>query len=340
MTAAQHLSAVTGQHEPAGYTPQLYCNVRELLERGPIEPPAPEYGQRTDSIGIFYRGMVNSLIGDPESGKTWIALTAAADVLFTGGSVLIVDLDHNGPSATVARLRAFGVPVETLTDPLKFRYTEADTSESMAGVVADALRWRPDFTVIDSVGELLPMYGANSNSADDFTRVHSIAIKPFAIAESSVVLIDHQAKGSDSRSFGATGTAAKKRAISGTLLRVTIDEPFTPGSGGSAEITLVKDRHGGLRAHCPKDKEPLVGRFTMTDTDGALNWSIRPAADGERPRQSIKVDGATGSQLLDALDKLDPPPTSVRDIKVRCTWGTGKASEAWRIWQEREGATT
>lgn len=78
----------------------------------------------------------------------------------------------------------------------------------------------------------------------------------------------------------------------------------------------------------------------MTDSDGALNWSIRPAADGERPKQSIKVDGATGSQLLDALDKLDPPPTSIRDIKVRCTWGTGKASEAWRLWQEREGVTT
>lgn len=259
-------------------------------------------------------------------------------MLFTGGSVLVVDLDHNGPAATVSRLRAFGVPESTLIDPERFRYTEADDSASVAGVVADALQWRPDFTVIDSVGELLPMYGANSNSADDFTRVHSVAIKPFAIAGSSVVLIDHQAKGSDSRSFAATGTAAKKRAISGTLLRVTIDEPFTPGSGGSAEITLVKDRHGGLRAHCAKDREPIVGRFTMTDTEGALNAWIRPAVDGERPKQSIKVDGATGEQLLAALDKLNPPPSSVRDIKVRCTWGTGKASEAWRMWQERDGA--
>ncbi len=329
---------MTGTGTPLnhGYTASLYCDVKELLEHGPVQPPAPEFGVRNDGIGIFYRGMVNSLIGDPESGKTWIALTAAADVLFTNGSVLIVDLDHNGPQAIISRLRAFGVPADVLTDPNRFRYTEADEVRSMAGIVNDAAVWQPDFTVIDSVGELLPMYGASSNSADDFTRVHAVAIKPFAIAGSCVVLIDHQAKGSDSRSFGATGTAAKKRAISGTLLRVTIDQPFAPGSGGVAEITLVKDRHGGLRAHCSRDREPLVGRFTLTDRDGALNWSIRPPEAGEKPKQSIKVDGATGEQLLDELEKLTPPPSSIRDIKTRCTWGTGKASEAWRLWQERE----
>ncbi len=336
MTSGSHLSAVNAPHE-RGYTPSLYCDVKTLLERGPIQPPAPEYGARADGVGIFYRGMVNSLIGDPESGKTWIALTAAADVLFTGGSVLIVDLDHNGPQAIVSRLRAFGVPEATLIDPGLFRYTEADDIASMSGVVDDATKWGPDFVVIDSVGELLPMYGANSNSADDFTRVHAAAIKPFALAGACAVLIDHQAKGSDSRSFGATGTAAKKRAISGTLLRVTIDKPFTPGSGGVAEITLVKDRHGGLRAHCSRDREPLVGRFVMTDHDGALNWSIHAPEAGERPKQSIKVDGASEDQLLQKLSELSPPPTSVRDIKTRCAWGTGKASAAWQLWQEQEG---
>lgn len=338
MAAAQHLSAVGGQHEPEGYTAALYCDVKELLERGPIQPPAPEYGQRNDGVGLFYRGMVNSLIGDPESGKTWIALTAAADVLFSGGSALIVDLDHNGPQATVSRMRAFGVPTETLSDPNRFRYTEAEDIPAILGVVDDAATWQPDLTVIDSVGELLPMFGANSNSADDYTRVHTAAIKPFATTGSCVVLIDHQSKGSDSRAYGATGTAAKKRAISGTMLRVTVDEPFAPGAGGAAEITLVKDRHGGLRASCSREREPLAGRFQMTDLDGALTWSIRPPADGEKPKLSHKVDGLSGEQMLNELDRLDPAPTSIRDIKTRCAWGTSKASEAWRLWQEREGA--
>ncbi|WP_051053790.1 AAA family ATPase [Leucobacter salsicius] len=337
MAAAQHLSAVNGQQHEPGYTKPLYCDVQDLLSRGPVQPPVPEYGLRIDQVGIFYRGMVNSLIGDPESGKTWLALAAVADLLIAGGSVLIIDLDHNGPQATISRLRAFGVPVEVLSDPNRFRYTAADDPEAIVGVVRDAGIWVPDFVVIDSVGELLPLYGANSNSADDFTRVHSIAIKPFATAGSCVVLIDHQAKGSDSRSFGATGTAAKKRAISGTLIRVTIDQPFTPGSGGIAELTLVKDRHGGLRAHCPKDREPLVGRFKMTDMEGALLWSISAPEAGERPVMSSKVDGATPEQLLKQLSELVPAPTSIRDVKLRCGWGSTKASEAWRLWQEREG---
>lgn len=337
MAAPQHLSAVEGQQRERGFTKTLYCDVQELIERGPVTPPAPEYGTRGDGVGLFYRGMVNCLIGDPESGKTWIALTAAADVMFEGGSVLIIDLDHNGPQATISRLQAFGIPVDTLTNPERFRYTAADDIDSYAGVVKDASVWKPDFTVVDSVGELLPLYGASSNSADDFTRVHSAAIKPFATGGSCVVIIDHQAKGADSRTFGATGTAAKKRAISGTLLRVTIDQPFTPGSGGVAEITLVKDRHGGLRAHCSKDREPLAGRFQMTDINGALTWNIRAPEVGERPTVSNKVDGASADQLIKELSAMDPAPTSVRDVKVRCGWGSTKASEAWRLWQEREG---
>lgn len=336
--ATAQLSAVDApRNTEKGYTAALYCDVKRLLEEGPVKPPVPEFGERVDGVGIFYRGMVNGLIGDPESGKTWIALTAAADVLFTTGSVLLVDLDHNGPAATISRLRNFGVPAETLTDPTRFRYTEAEDATAINGIVNDAKAWRPDFVVIDSVGELLPMYGANSNSADDFTRVHSAAIKPFAAAGAGVVLIDHQAKGSDSRSFGATGTAAKKRAISGTMLRVTVETPFTPGQGGAAEITLVKDRHGGLRASCPTDREPLVGRFTMTDTNGALNWSISAPAAGERPKLSHKIDGASGEQLIEKLRELTPPPSSVRDVKDRCGWGTGKASEAWRLWKEVQG---
>lgn len=328
------LAAVEEQPR-TGYTASLYCNVGQLIIEGLIAPPAPEYGRRSDGVGVFYKKTVNSLIGDPESGKTWIALTTGADVLFNGGSFLVIDLDHNGPEATVSRLQAMGVSSETLSDPQRFRYCQPEDAIEIAGILHDAREWLPDFVLIDSAGELLPIYGANSNSADDFTRVHSVAIKPFAALGACVVLVDHQSKGSDSRTYGATGTAAKKRAVSGTLLRVTIDEPFTPGAGGRAEITLIKDRHGGLRSHCSRDREPLVGHFKMTDWNGALDWTIKAPEEGERPTKSHKIDGASEDELLKTLDGLQPEPFSVRDVKDRCGWGTNKASAAWKLWQER-----
>lgn len=105
-----------------GYTPPLYADVAGILANGPIEPPTPEYGIRSDGIGVLYKGHANSIVGDPESGKTWLALTAAADVMFDAGAVLLVDLDHNGAGPTLSRLRAMGVPAATLGDPARFRY--------------------------------------------------------------------------------------------------------------------------------------------------------------------------------------------------------------------------
>src|SRR5215211_8141049 len=46
-------------------------------------------------------------------------------------------------------------------------------------------------------------------------------------------------------------TSGKPRAIGGVSLRVTLKEPFSPGRGGRAALTVHKDRHGGLRLGCP-----------------------------------------------------------------------------------------
>lgn len=316
-----------------GYTARLYADVGALLARGPVPPPHPTIGVRSDNVGLFYKRQVNSLIGDPESGKTFLAMAASADVMFTGGSVLFVDLDHNGVDAIVSRYRAMGIKGETLADASKFRYAEPDDATDIAGIVNDAKGWRPDFVLIDSMGELMPVFGANSNNPDDFTRVHSAAIKPFATMGACVVVIDHLAKGAQSRTYGASGTTAKKRAIGGTLLRVSVEDSFTPGHGGRSEIVLVKDRNGGLRARCPIGREPLAARFRMVDREGALTWYIDPPEPGEQPRTSVNSVLVSGD-VMEELKKLDPPPVSVRDIKQRCKWGTDKASEAWRVWQE------
>ncbi|WP_255808801.1 AAA family ATPase [Leucobacter aridicollis] len=317
-----------------GYTPLLYENIAELLERGFAGPPAPEIGLRSDGIGTVYAGHANCVLGPPESGKTWFAQATAVEVLFSGGSVLMIDLDHNGVEATVSRFKAFGIPDEILTDPTRFRYCEPDEVQAIAGIVRDSKEWAPTLVVIDSFGELGPLYGASSNSADDFTNVFRTAVKPFALYGACVIVIDHEAKSKDSASYGATGTSAKKRAYSGTMLRFRVDRPFTPGSGGEAEVTLVKDRNGGLRRHVAAEKEPLVGRFKMTDANGALNAYIVAAQAGETPQMLGSVTGTNVSELVKELEQLDPPPRSVRDVRTRMTWGNGKASDALKAWRE------
>lgn len=316
---------------PTGYTAANYVDIAALIALGPVKPPAPTIGIRSDGIGLFYENSVNLMFADSESGKTMICLCIAADVLITGGAVLFIDLDHNGAASIVARLQAMGVSAGVLSDPARFRFAEPESPTEVAKLIADAQIWAPLFVVIDSLGELLPMYGANSNSPDDFTRVHTDAIKPFASAGAGVALIDHTAKGAASAAYGSTGTAAKKRAISGASFRVHVTEQFTPGKGGKAELLIHKDRHGGLRAHSPAgEKEPIGAKFVMSDREGALVWTFYAPDSEER-----STAGKPAQADVDAISMLLPPPSSIDDARQRLQWNQNRTAAALREWREQ-----
>lgn len=310
----------------------LYVDICALLDGTMPEPPEPKLGRRTDGRCLFYAGQVNWVFGDPESGKTWLCLAAAVEALKAGRKVLIVDLDHNGPAATVRRLVDLGAPVESLRDPQRFRYCEPEDRAELRQVIDDCAQWRPAVALVDSIGELLPMYGASSNSSDDFTMAHSHVLKPLAKVGAAVLAVDHLAKGADSRAAGPGGTAAKRRAIGGVSLRVKVKKPFTPGHGGSATLLVNKDRHGGVRAHCPVgDREPVAGTFKLLAfNDGVLEWAIYPPVDGER-----NDDENAPAEDVDAIAALDPPPVTVDDARQRLRWQKQRTADAMRTWRNR-----
>lgn len=310
----------------------LYTDIARMLEEGMPDPEAPDMLTRSDGVGMFYRGQVNLVFGDPESGKTWVALAAAAETLRDGGSALVLDLDHNGAKATIGRLLMLGAPITALSDLARFRYVEPEDDMHLIDVVADVIAWQPDVTVLDSIGELIPLFGLSSNSPDDFTMVHGRVMKPLAAkAGTALIAIDHLAKNSESRAQGATGTAAKRRAIGGTSLRVSISEPFSPGRGGSAALTIHKDRHGGLRAATPgTDKEPLAAMFVLSTVDDLTTWSLRAPADGERAPDQVPE-----AEDVAAVAALDPAPVTVEEARKRLGWRKARAAKAMRGWREQ-----
>lgn len=316
------------QHSPAG----LFGDVAALLDGGLPDPPAPVCARRSDGAALFYGGQVNTVFGDPESGKTFLCLAAVAEALSQGRKAVVIDLDHNGMSATVDRLIMLGAPVGALADPDRFRYVEPEDAPHLLAVVAAVIAWRPAVVIVDSIGELLPVFGYSSNSPDDFTAVNARVLKPLAMAGAAVLGIDHLAKGAESRTAGPTGTAAKKRAVGGSSIRVVVKEPFTPGRGGKAALTVAKDRHGGLRQHCPPPDggEQYAGSFCLdAHDDGSTTWRIVAPELGDRAPSAVPADD------LAQLVALDPPPASVRDVAARLQWGTHRASAALSEWRCR-----
>lgn len=324
--------------------PPLFVDVAALLAGGLPVPPAPTVCRREDAVGLFYRGQVNSLFGDPECGKTWVALAATAEVLADGGRALVIDADHNGAPQILARLQALGVSPGVLGDPGRFRLAEPEDGTHLRLIVTEAEVWQPTLAVVDSVGEVLPLLGMNSNSPDDFTAANRAVMRPLARSGAAVVTIDHLAKSPESRAAGPTGTAAKRRAAGGTSLRVTLREPFAPGRGGSASLSIAKDRAGGLRGLSPvvgRSEQP-GGIFILTERNGELSWRVTvPTADdaisasevsGRKPYTVTPDDVAE----IDSLDEHDRE--SVRNLRSVTGWGSDRATAALREWRSMRTA--
>lgn len=319
--------------DPDGTPPApLYADVAAYLDAGIPAPPRPVALRREDGHALFYASKVNVLFGDPESGKSWIAYAAVTQVLQDGRNATIVDVDHNGMREVITRLLALGAPPSALRDPGRFRYYEPEDRLTLAATVFEHRDFRPALTVVDSLGEVVPMLGYNSNSPDEYSRAHREVLTGISAAGTCVVAIDHMPKSDDARQHGQTGTLAKKRAVNGTSLRVTVRDTFAPGRGGSASLVITKDRPGGLRATCPVDgKYQPAGLFVMTPRpDGTIDWKVTT------PRVGDSSGGIDPGDVAE-LDCLQPPPKSVRDIKTRLGWGTGRASAALSAWRSSAG---
>ena len=311
---------------------ELYVDVARMLAGTLPDPPQPTIGRREDGLAAFYAGRVNTITGDPECGKSTLCYAAAVETLTAGGSVLFIDADHNGADMLLNRLLDLGATVEQLSDPSRFRLAEPIDGLHLVGVVGSAADWAPALAVVDSIGEIVPMLGLSSMNPDDYTVAHRRTLLPLARAGACVIAIDHLAKSEDSRRKGPSGTMAKLRAVDGVAYRMTVRERFAPGRGGAAGLSILKDRPGAIRAASPATpgSEQPAGIFILEpDIGGGSHWRITRPASGDL--------GSASMEDLAELDALDPPPTSVRDIKTRLKWGTDRSRQAMNDYKTRLG---
>jgi hypothetical protein len=323
--------------------PPLWVDLGPILAGGPPQRVRPRLLHRADGHALLYANRVNVLIGDPESGKTWCALAAASEALADRRRVCFIDLDHNGASSLASRLVALGVSEEVLADPQTFRLADPEDRVHLEEIVRALVDWRPALVVVDSLGELLPMLGLNSNSGDEYTDAHRRILRPLARAGAAVVVVDHLAKNPDSRRFGATGTLAKLRAVDGTALRVTARLPFAPGRGGSAVLAVVKDREGSVREHAQgRDGQQSAGMFRLHQVGQALAWSVSAPDPADLDEQDTNRGGRPSAVAEDdvaLLAALRPPPTSIIDAQRRMSWGHPRAKAAYALFRNLSGNT-
>lgn len=219
-----------------------------------------------------------------------------------------------------------GVDYAVLADPSRFLYLEPEDKAQLCAAVDHLKGWEPDMVLMDSVGELLPLMGANSNSNDEVTAAFRAVVGPLAKAGAAVVLIDHLAKNAESRRLGPVGAYGKTRIFNGVMVRVFRVVQLAPGQGGTSSLWVHKDRTGAVRRE-------TVAPESSEDGDDA----------GEIKRDNLRRWGVftvTSNPVLDrgkpVLDE-DGYPLETLSWEIKCPKGLHGSTDGTDMPDPRRG---
>jgi hypothetical protein len=230
--------------------------------------PPPDLCQLDDGFGLFYRGRINGIHGEPECGKSWVAWIAVSQLLLNGGRALYLDYEDSEHGAA-QRLAALGVSRQAATGP-QFGYLRPEeplgangTAEYRAWVGLLAAGW--DLIVVDSHNEAMTLEGLDPSDNKEAGVFARRLARPAIESGAAVLLLDHVAKSSDTRGTWAIGAQQKRAMIRGASYVVTKRRPFGRGLEGEATLTVAKDTPGAIRQRTGGD--PHVARLTLA-SDG------------------------------------------------------------------------
>ena len=242
-------------------------------------PPTPTGFQREDGQGLFYRGAVNDLHGEPGCGKSMIAQIATAQELKNNRDVIYIDYEDSARNV-VKRLLLLGVTGEQIISHLHYVRPSAKPSSptSLDG-------WRETLayadtatlTIIDGVTSCLAYAGLDSNSGDDIAAWYNTMPRLISACGPAVVLIDHVVKSKDNRGRYAGGSMQKLALIDGISYSVDMTKPVGKGVRGTIVIKSGKDRISEIEEHC------------------AVSWS----SNGSHLREAARIEiNSTDPKLM------------------------------------------
>lgn len=157
-----------------------YKSLKKSRPHIPTGSVALDYliGGRPNRFGIspcpgWPRGGVSNIYGHESSGKTTVALFAAAEVCKSGGQVCFIDWEH---AIDLAYARSLGVPVD---DEDKFYLVQPNTLEDGLKVLWVCASQGVDLIVLDSVSAGVPaeIFGQKIEDQGNIGRVGLQAAK-------------------------------------------------------------------------------------------------------------------------------------------------------------------
>jgi hypothetical protein len=235
---------------------------------------------RTDGAQLIYRGKVHSFNGEPECGKGWLALKAAAERLEAGEHAVYIDFEDEAAVA-VDRLRALGIADDAIGK--RFHFIRPDEPLDDAGrlEIERLLGYPITLAVIDGLTDALAIHGVDLR--DNTEVANWMRDLPHGLRRRgvSVIVNDHVTKDSESRGRYAIG-AQHKLAKVDVSYSLQMKAPLGRGLEGLVLIRVTKDRPGHVRSLA---KNKVVAEMIATSLPGgAMDLALEaPSEEAEGP---------------------------------------------------------
>ena len=228
--------------------------------------------KRTDGQGLLYPGKVHSFYGESESGKSWLAQIAAAEVLKSYRKVVYIDFESDAIDIA-KRLKILGV---TKPEAVQyFRYIRPERRNLLDDPAWLSLLEEGSATliVIDGVTESLTMWDGATKENDDITKWMREFPRALAKSGAAVVLVDHITKNAETRGRFAIGGQAKLATIDGAAYLIEPIRNLAPGGAGALTVRVTKDRPGSVRRNSGiwrKSDRTQEAAIIEVDSTGAI----------------------------------------------------------------------
>lgn len=226
-SALQHVYGLTG---------------REFI--GPVIDKGPQPTQWIIQ-DLVVAGRIHMLYGEPESGKTIIALSWMLQVIENGGDVLFVD-EESGIEAIAGLLRDMGADSATVDAHVHYFPFLGLEPEHYGALLDYADNLQPTLVCFDSLTDMLASAGLDENSGVQVTKwmldvPQALARREYA---PGVTMVDHVPKDTENIRYSVASRA--KKAKSDVLWYVRKMADFDRETTAKVELERHKNRPGVL----------------------------------------------------------------------------------------------
>ncbi|HXN61967.1 MAG TPA: AAA family ATPase [Acidimicrobiales bacterium] len=289
----------------------------------------PSVLARSDGVKLLYPGRTHVIMGETETGKTWLALLAACQELALGHHVLYLDYEDTVELA-VERLVTLGTRDDDVL--ARFSYYESPPALSELGqeliCARCAERGEPSLVILDGVTEVMSALGLDPEKGTDVAKFYGGMPLWFAGMGAAVVMLDNVVKNETNRGRWAIGSERKVSGLSGAAYAMTLVKPFGRGRLGSSKVTVSKDRPGHMRQH--EGAGRAIATFELEswpDDKASARLSVPdPAIDFDQPLRPTHIMERV-SRTLEAASA----PLSGRAVRTQTTGNASVVSTALEL---------